>query len=172
MVILSLYNIYTCTFTVYYTCIALHMNYITLKEAAKATGLNEMTIRRLCKKADSKPYIRLKEGKNGSLYTIQTNYLFDKYPPKQALDKVQLDTLDTPVSIDPIQGNTQDYTPVLAVKNELIQVLKDEIAYLREENKGLREENKELKLLPAAYNVTQESSKNPKKSFWQRIWDK
>lgn len=148
------------------------MNYITLKEAAKATGLNEMTIRRLCKKPVSKPYIRLKEGKNGSLYTIQTNYLFDKYPPKEALDKVLVDTLNTPVSVEPIQVNTQDYTPVLAVKDELIQVLKDEITYLREENKGLREENKELKLLPAPFNMTQEVSENARKSFWQRIWGK
>ncbi|SKC21033.1 hypothetical protein [Dyadobacter psychrophilus] len=148
------------------------MNYITLKEAAKATGLNEMTIRRLCKKADSKPYIRLKEGKNGSLYTIQTNYLFDKYPPKTAFDKLEQDSLNTRVNVDPIQVYTQDYTPVLAVKDELIQVLKDEIAYLREENKGLREENKELKLLPAPHNVTQEATENHRKSFWQRIWGK
>lgn len=148
------------------------MTYITLKEAARATGLNEMTIRRLCKKADSKAYIKLKEGKNGSLYTIQANYLFDKYPPKKSLDKLQQSSLDTLVNVEPIHVNRQDYTPVLAVKDEIIQVLKEEIAYLREENKGLREENKELKLLPAAYNVTQEASENPRKSFWQRIWGK
>lgn len=153
-------------------CIALHMNYITLKEAAKATGLNETTIRRLCKKADSKPYVRLKNGKNGSLYTIQTNYLFDKYPPKKSPDKLDENSLYTSVNAEPIQGYTQDYTPLLTVKDELIQVLKDEIIYLREENKGLREENKELKLLPAAYNTVQETSESSKKSFWQRIWGK
>lgn len=146
------------------------MNYITLKEAAKATGLNETTIRRLCKKADSKPYVRLKKGKNGSLYTIQTNYLFDKYPPEKAQDKLDENSLYNPVNVHPIQGYTQDYTPLLTVKDELIQVLKDEITYLREENKGLREENKELKLLPAAHNMTQETSENSKKTFWQRIW--
>lgn len=145
------------------------MNYITLKEAARATGLNEMTIRRLCKKADSKPYIRLKKGKNGSLYTIQTNYLFDKYPPKQALDKAESDSLYNPENVKPIQVNTQDYTPVLAVKDELIQILKDEITYLREENKSLREENKELKLLPA-HNESSKSQDEEKKSFWRRIF--
>lgn len=145
------------------------MNYITLKEAAKVTGLNEMTIRRLCKKADSKPYIRLKKGKNGSLYTIQTNYLFDKYPPRQALDKVESDSLYNPENVKPIQVNTQDYTPVLAVKDELIQILKDEITYLREENKSLREENKELKLLPA-HNESSKSQDEEKKSFWRRIF--
>jgi len=146
------------------------MNYITLKEAAQATGLNETTIRRLCKKADSKPYIRLKKGKNGSLYTIQTNYLFDKYPPKKALDKLDENSLYTPANVGPVQGYTQDYTPLLTVKDELIQVLKDEITYLREENKGLREENKELKLLPAAHNLTKEADQNPRKSFWQRVF--
>lgn len=60
----------------------------------------------------------------------------------------------------------------MAVKDEPIQILKDEITYLREENKSLREENKELKLLPAAYNVNPEIIENPKKSFWQRIWGK
>jgi hypothetical protein len=146
------------------------MNYITLKEAANATGLNETTIRRLCKKADSKPYIRLQKGKNGSLYTIQTNYLFDKYPPKKAPDKVDENRVYTPINVEPIQGYTQDYTSLLTVKDELIQVLKDEINYLREENKGLREENKELKLLPAAHSVTKEADQNPRKSFWQRVF--
>ena len=150
-------------------CIALHMNYITLKEAAQATGLNETTIRRLCKKADSKPYIRLKKGKNGSLYTIQTNYLFDKYPPKKALDKLEENILYTPANVESIQGYTQDYTPLLTVKDELIQVLKDEITYLREENKSLREENKELKLLPA-HNESSKSPNEERKSFWKRIF--
>lgn len=147
------------------------MNYITLKEAAKATGLNEMTIRRLCKKPESKPYIRLKEGKNGSLYTIQTNFLFDKYPPKKIVgDRLQT-SIDTPINEESIQGS-QVYTSVLAVKDELIQVLKDEIAYLREENKGLREENKELKLLPAPQTVMQGGNNDTRKTFWQRIWGK
>ena len=146
------------------------MNYITLKEAAKATGLNEMTIRRLCKKPESKPYIRLKEGKNGSLYTIQTNYLFDKYPPKKIVDDRVESSIDNPVSEESVQGFTQAYTSVLTVKDELIQVLKDEIAYLREENKELREENKELKLLPAPQTVTQEGNNDTQKTFWQRIW--
>ena len=148
------------------------MNYITLKEAATATGLNEMTIRRLCKKPESKPYIQLREGKNGSLYTIQTNYLFDKYPPKKIANDRSEISIDTPVNDEPIQGATQVYTSVLAVKDELIQILKDEIAYLREENKGLREENKELKLLQAPQTVTQGSNNETQKTFWQRIWGK
>lgn len=148
------------------------MNYITLKEAAIATGLNEMTIRRLCKKPESKPYIRLKEGKNGSLYTIQTNYLFDKYPPKKIVNARSEASIDIPVNDESIQVSTQVYTSVLTVKDELIQVLKDEIAYLREENKGLREENKELKLLPAPQTAAQGSNNDTRKTFWQRIWGK
>lgn len=166
---MTLYNIYTCTFIVQCTCIVLDMNYITLKEAAEATGLKEITIRRLCKKADSKPYIRLKNGKNGSLYTIQTNYLFDKYPPKKIPDDFLASTSQT-VQNMPVQDTEQGYTSILNVKDELIQVLKDEITYLREENKGLREENKELKLLPVAQSVIQESI--TKKPFWQRIFGK
>lgn len=146
----------------------LHMNYITLKEAAKATGLNEMTIRRLCKKPESKPYVSLKQGKNGSLYTIQTNYLFDKYPPKKAVSNQVNTSVHKPVNEESVQG----YTSVLAVKDELIQVLKDEIAYLREENKELREENKELKLLPAPQNVVQSNGNDTRKTFWQRILGK
>lgn len=148
------------------------MNYITLKEAATATGLNEMTIRRLCKKPESKPYVRLKEGKNGSLYTIQTNYLFDKYPPKKIVNDRSETSIDTRVNDESIQSTTEVYTSVLAVKDELIQVLKDEIAYLREENKGLREENKELKLLPAPQTVMEGGNNDTQKTFWQRIWGK
>lgn len=148
----------------------MYMNYITLKEAAEATGLKEITIRRLCKKADSKPYVRFKKGKNGSLYTIQTNYLFDKYPPKKTPDDNLLANASLTVQSMPVQDTEQGYTSILSVKDELIQVLKDEITYLREENKGLREENKELKLLPAAQSVIQESI--TKKPFWQRIFGK
>jgi len=149
----------------------LYMSYITLKEAAKATGLNEMTIRRLCKKAESKPYVRLKDGKNGSLYTIQTNYLFDKYPPKSVVAASHESSIDTAPKVEPSHNTIQEYTSVLTVKDELIQVLKEEIAYLREENKGLREENKELKLLPAPKNMNEEPT-NIRKSLWQRILGK
>jgi mevalonate kinase len=90
------------------------------------------------------------------LYTIQTNYLFDKYPPKKIANDRSEIRIDIPVNDESIQEYTQVYTSVLGVEDE--HSLKDEIAYLREENKGLRVENKELKLLPAPQNVTQGAS--------------
>lgn len=121
------------------------MVYLTLKEASEATGLNEATIRRLCKKPDSKPFIRMKDGKKGPQYTIQSNYLFSIYEPKEQ-DYTRLHKEADRIDNKPIQ----EYTMVLAAKDELIQALKSENSYLRDENKNLREENRDLKLLPPA----------------------
>lgn len=154
------------------------MNYLTLKEASEATGLNEATIRRLCKKPASKPFVELKEGKKGPMYTIQANYLFDVYPPTKppkSSDYTRVYNDYTSLDKEPIQ----DYTALLAAKDEIIQLLKSETAYLRAENRSLREENRELKLLPApslpfdSRSVETESNQVPeqsKKSFWQRLF--
>lgn len=154
------------------------MSYLTLREAAEATGLNEATIRRLCKKAASKPFIQMKEGKQGDMYTIQANYLFDTYPPLQSGQNAvytRLDNGSTSVDKEPIQ----DYTALLAAKDDIIQILKSETAYLRVENTSLREENRELKLLPAPSPVSSVASagealdsvpKQSKRSIWQRLF--
>lgn len=154
------------------------MSYLTLKEAAEATGLNEATIRRLCKKTASKPFIRMKEGKQGGMYTIQANYLFDTYPPLQSGQNAvytRLDNDSTSVDKEPIQG----YTALLAAKDDIIQILKSETAYLRVENTSLREENRELKMLPppsptsdvaSAGEVLDSSPKQSKRSIWQRLF--
>ena len=154
------------------------MSYLTLKEASEATGLNEATIRRLCKKSESKPFVQMKKGKQGVMYTIQANYLFDVYPPVK-LDKsdgyTRVDNDNTSLDKHPVQ----DYTALLGAKDEIIQLLKSETAYLRAENTSLREENRELKLLPAPTltfdspltqgEANQEQGKS-KKSFWQRLF--
>lgn len=154
------------------------MSYLTLKEAAEATGFNETTIRRLCKRQESKPFIQFKKAKNGIMYTVQANYLFSVYPPLQSdrtLTYTRVDNGYTSTSEEPIQ----DYTGILAAKDEIIQLLKSETAYLRSENTGLREENRELKLLLApgfssnsspAEAVTEQKSEQNKKSFWQRLF--
>lgn len=154
------------------------MNYLTLKEASEATGLNEATIRRLCKKPASKPFVELKEGKKGPMYTIQANYLFDVYPPtkpSKSGDYTRVYNDYTSLDKEPVQ----DYTALLAAKDEIIQLLKSETAYLRAENTSLREENRELKLLPAPSltDNSQPTQKEPnripeqgKKSFWQRLF--
>ena len=154
------------------------MSYLTLKEAAEATGVNEATIRRLCKKIDSKPFIQLKKGKKGMMYTIQANYLFDVYPPLKP-DKIpaytRVDNDYTSVREEPIQ----DYTALLAAKDEIIQLLKSETTYLRAENTSLREENRVLKLLPASNHLSEVQSVEPitdqkpeqnKKSLWRRLF--
>ena len=138
----------------------LYMVYLTLKEAAEATGLNEATIRRLCKRSDSKPFIQMKESKRGAQYTIQSNYLFSIYSPAKSNNKqhyTRLDDNTNRVDIKP----TQDYTLVITAKDELIQSLKSENSYLREENKSLREENKELKFLPPAPMQSPSLSEQP-----------
>lgn len=154
------------------------MSYLTLKEASEATGLNEATIRRLCKKAESKPFIEMKKGKQGAIYTIQANYLFNVYPPSKPgktddYTRVYNDT--TSLNKLPIQ----DYTTILEAKDEIIQLLKSETAYLRAENTSLREENRELKLLPSpTFTPDVPLSETPidqqpepeKKSFWQRLF--
>jgi len=153
------------------------MSYLTLKEASEATGLNEATIRRLCKKPASKPFIVLKEGKKGVMYTIQANYLFDVYPPLKSSNNAAYTRVDNgSTSLD--KEPTQDYTALLAAKDEIIQLLKSETAYLRAENTSLREENRELKLLPAPSptdngQLSEEHNQTPKqdkKSFWRRLF--
>lgn len=154
------------------------MSYLTLKEASEATGLNEATIRRLCKKTESKPFIDMKKGKQGAMYTIQANYLFNIYPPLKPVktdDYTRVHNDSTSFDKTPLQ----DYTTLLEAKDEIIQLLKSETAYLRAENTSLREENRELKLLPSPTSIPDVSlSETPigqqlepeKKSFWQRLF--
>ena len=154
------------------------MSYLTLKEASEATGLNQATIRRLCKKPESKPFVGMKKGKQGDMYTIQANYLFDVYSPLptiQRTDYTSLNNDSTSLDKEPIQ----DYTALLAAKDEIIQLLKSETAYLRTENTSLREENRELKLLPApalpATSTQTEHEENltlkrDRRSFWKRLF--
>lgn len=154
------------------------MSYLTLKEASEATGLNEATIRRLCKKIESRPFIEMKKGKQGAMYTIQANYLFNVYPPSKP---VKTDDY-TRVYNDIISINkspTQEYVTLLEAKDEIIQLLKSETAYLRAENTSLREENRELKLLPSPTSIPDallpeipidQQPEPEKRSFWRRLF--
>lgn len=141
------------------------MVYITLKQAAEATGLSEITIRRFCKKKESKPFIKLIKAKNGHAYTIQSNYLFDKYPPAKTPQKEDYTSIDKRVKGQPIH----DYAAIWEAKEETIKILKDQLAYLKEENRNLREENRDLKLLPAHNDSLKEEEKQ-RISFWKRLF--
>lgn len=148
------------------------MSYLTLKEASEATGLNEATIRRLCKKIESKPYVEMRKGKQGPMYTIQANYLFSVYAPLN-LNKNSVYTRVDNDSISLGKEPTQAYTALSAAKDEIIQLLKSETAYLRAENTSLREENRELKLLPAPASadvVDEEALEQRPPSLWQRLF--
>lgn len=120
----------------------------------------------------------MKKGKQGAMYTIQSNYLFNVYPPlnpAKSDDYTRVYNDSTSLSKSPIQ----DYTTLLEAKDEIIQLLKSETAYLRTENTSLREENRGLKLLPPPAStpditpseiLIDEQSKPAKKSFWQRLF--
>ena len=154
------------------------MSYLTLKEASQATGLNVATVRRLCKKVQSQPFIQMKKGKQGSMYTIQANYLFSVYDPVEANkseEYTRVDNGSTSLDKEPVQ----DYTALLSAKEEIIELLKSETAYLRAENTSLREENREMKLLsaPAVADENQLATgefdqvpEQGRKSLWQRLF--
>lgn len=90
------------------------MNYIDIKEAVKATGRSEKTIRRFLSKAESKPYMDKKENK----LLVDVNYLFDSFPPVKNTQK------DGGQKLDTVQYASMD--------NELIQ-LKAKLALYEQE---------------------------------------
>lgn len=92
------------------------MNYIDIKEAVKATGKSEKTIRRFLSKAESKPYMDKKENK----LLVDVNYLFDSFPPVKNTQK------DGGQKLDTVQSASMD--------NELIQ-LKAKLALYEQEIK-------------------------------------
>lgn len=59
------------------------MNYIDVKEAAKATGKSEKTIRRLLYKTESKPFVERIDNK----LVVDVNYLFASYSPVKTHEK-------------------------------------------------------------------------------------
>lgn len=126
----------------------LPMNYFTFREASEITGLNEATIRRLSKRPESKPYVQMKKGKKGSVYTIQADYLFGIYP-RLRFDKNPLSLRIGSYFPTPENTNNQEVIALLAAKDEIIQYLKDEAAYLRNENIRLQEEIRVLKFREA-----------------------
>ena len=74
------------------------MNYIDIKEAVKATGKSEKTIRRFLSKAESKPYIDKKDNK----LIIDVNYLFASYPPLKSIQNAvgQNVVIEREISVD------------------------------------------------------------------------
>src|SRR5690606_25466518 len=84
------------------------MNYIDIKEAVKATGKSEKTIRRFLSKAESKSFIDKKDNK----LLVDVNYLFASYPP------VKIGGYDIGQNIDIVHNVSLDIE-LLELKNKL-----------------------------------------------------
>lgn len=67
------------------------MNYIDIKEAVKATGKSEKTIRRFLSKTESKPFTDKIDNK----LVVDVNHLFSSYPPIKSVQDEPRQKLDT-----------------------------------------------------------------------------
>lgn len=133
------------------------MNYIDIKEAVKATGKSEKTIRRFLSKAESKPYIEKKDNK----LLVDVNYLFSSYSPikNNQNEGGQKVVIDQSVSID---------KQVSELKNKIAlyeQELKHKDELLNEKNGRIMDLQKAMLLLESPKE--QEQSARTKKRWWQ-----
>lgn len=133
------------------------MNYIDIKEAVKATGKSEKTIRRFLSKAESKPFIN----KNNGKLLVDVNFLFNSYPPIKKVEKEggqNLD-IDQDVSMD---------MELLELKNKLA-LYEQEIKYkdelLNEKDGRITDLQKAMLLLEAPKDQEQPVIK--KKPWWK-----
>lgn len=133
------------------------MNYIDVKEAVKATGKSEKTIRRFLSKAESKPYTDKKDNK----LLVEVNYLFASYPPIKSDQKEVGQKLDTDqkLSID---------MEMLELKNKLTlyeQEIKHKDQLLSEKDSRIMDLQKAMLLLEASKEQDQPVIK--KKRWWK-----
>ena len=132
------------------------MNYIDIKEAVKATGKSEKTIRRFLYKAESKPYIDKKDNK----LVVDVNHLFASYPPIKSAYK------DTRQKMDTVQDVTMD-TALLELKNKLAlyeQEIRHKDQLLTEKDGRIMDLQKAMLLLEAPKE--QEQPVQKKKRWW------
>lgn len=133
------------------------MNYIDIKEAVKATGKSEKTIRRFLYKAESKPYIDKKDNK----LVVDVNHLFASYPPIKSAYK------DTRQKMDTVQAVTMD-TALLELKNKLAlyeQEIRHKDQLLTEKDGRIMDLQKAMLLLESPKEQRQPVQK--KKKWWQ-----
>jgi len=133
------------------------MNYIDIKEAVKATGKSEKTIRRFLSKAESKPYIDKKDNK----VLVDVNYLFASYPPVKSDQKEvgQNVVIEQKMSID---IELSELKSKIALYEQEIKY-KDEL--LNEKDGRIMDLQKAMLLLEAPKDQEQPLSK--KKSWWK-----
>lgn len=133
------------------------MNYIDIKEAVKATGKSEKTIRRFLSKSESKPYIDKKDNK----LLVDVNYLFASYPPLKSDQAAPVQKVD----IDQVVSMDSD---LLELKNKLAlyeQEIKHKDLLLSEKDSRILDLQKAILLLEAPRE--QERPIEKKKRWWQ-----
>lgn len=133
------------------------MNYIDIKEAVKATGKSEKTIRRFLYKAESKAYIEKKNNK----VLVDVNYLFTSYPPVKSEEKDVRQNMVT----DQIMSIDKE---VFELKNKIAlyeQEIKHKDELLSEKNERIMDLQKAILLLEAPKE--QERPAIKKKRWWQ-----
>lgn len=132
------------------------MNYIDIKEAVRATGKSEKTIRRFLSKAESKPFIEKKDNK----LFVDVNYLFASYSPiKTHVSNVGQD-------MDIVHNLSMDIE-LLDLKNKLAlyeQEIKHKDELLNEKDGRIMDLQKAMLLLEAPKD--QEQSSDKKKRWW------
>lgn len=131
------------------------MNYIDIKEAVKATGKSEKTIRRLLSKSESKPFLSKIDNK----LLIEVNYLFDIYPPIKTseIKSGQILDIDENMSID---------KELIELKNKLAlyeQEIKHKDSLLTEKDNRILDLQKAMLLLESP----REQKPIIKKRWWQ-----
>lgn len=132
------------------------MNYIDIKEAVKATGKSEKTIRRFLSKAESKPFIEKKDAK----LLVEVNYLFTSYPPVKSYQNNSGQSLV-------IGNNVSMDIEVLELKNKLAlyeQEIKHKDQLLNEKDGRIMDLQKAMLLLEAPKH--KELPVVKKKSWW------
>lgn len=133
------------------------MNYIDIKEAVKATGKSEKTIRRFLSKPESKAYIDKKDNK----LLVDVNYLFASYPPLKSGQSTLVQKVDV------VQNVSMD-SNLLELKNKLAlyeQEIKHKDQLLSEKDSRILDLQKAMLLLEAPKEQEQQATK--KKHWWQ-----
>lgn len=133
------------------------MNYIDVKEAAKATGKSEKTIRRFLYKTESKPFVERIDNK----LVVDVNYLFSSYSPiKNVQDKSRQNLdIDQDMSMDIVY---------LELKSKLAlyeQEIRHKDQLLAEKDGRIMDLQKAMLLLETPKEQDQPAIK--KKRWWQ-----
>lgn len=133
------------------------MNYINIKEAVKATGKSEKTIRRFLSKTESKPFTDKIDNK----LVVDVNYLFSSYPPVKNVQDEPRQKLNTD------QNMSMDIDH-LELKSKLVlyeQEIRHKDQLLAEKDGRIMDLQKAMLLLEAPKK--QEQPVQKKKRWWR-----